>query len=166
MKDKMKTYIGTKLVRSEPMTRAAYNDFRGWTLPADENGADDGYLVEYLDGGKPNTATHAGYVSWSPKAQHEAAYRETSGMSFGLAVEALKKGMKVARAGWNGKGMFLFLVPGSTFQVSRPPLLGIYPEGTTVNYCPHIDMKTADDKVVPWLASQTDMLADDWAIVS
>ena len=161
----MKTYIGTKLVRSEPMNRAEYNEFRGWQLPADENGADEGYLVEYMDGGKPNTATHAGYVSWSPKDQHEAAYRETSGMSFGLAVEAMKKGMKVARAGWNGKGMFLFLVHGSTFQVNRPPLLGIYPEGTTVNYCPHIDMKTADDKVVPWLASQTDVLADDWAIL-
>lgn len=59
----------------------------------------------------------------------------------------------------------LFLVPGSTFQVNRPPLLGIYPEGTPINYCPHIDMKTADDKVVPWLASQTDVLAEDWRIV-
>lgn len=161
----MKTYIGTKIIRSQPMTRAEYNVFRRWTLPADENGADEGYLVEYLDGGKPNTTTHAGYVSWSPKEQHEAAYRETNGMSFGLAIEAMKKGQRVARAGWNGKGMFLFLVPGSTFQVSRPPLLGIYPEGTTVNYCPHIDMKTADDKVVPWVASQTDMLADDWQVL-
>lgn len=84
---------------------------------------------------------------------------------FGQAITELKAGKKVARSGWNGKGMFLFLVPGSTFQVNRPPLLGIYPEGTTVNYCPHIDMKTADDKVVPWLASQTDMLSEDWQIV-
>ena len=86
-------------------------------------------------------------------------------MNFGQAVEALKIGSKVAREGWNGKGMFLFLVPGSIFQVNRPPLLGIYPEGTTINYCPHIDMKTADDKIVPWLASQTDILADDWCVV-
>lgn len=85
--------------------------------------------------------------------------------TFGQALEVLKDGKKVARWGWNGKGMFLFLVPGSTFQVNRPPLLGIYPEGTTVNYHAHIDMKTADDKVVPWLASQTDMLAEDWEIV-
>ena len=161
----MKKYIGTKLVRMKAMNRQEYYNFRGWTLPADEDGVDDGYMVEYLDGGKPNTPQYEGYVSWSPKAQAEAAYRQTDGMSFGLAIEALKKGQKVARAGWNGKGMFLFLVAGSTFQVSRPPLLGIYPEGTTVNYCPHIDMKTADDKVVPWLASQTDVLADDWAIV-
>ena len=86
-------------------------------------------------------------------------------MSFSEALHYLKEGLKVAREGWNGKGMFLFLVPGSTFQVNRPPLLGIYPEGTTINYCPHIDMKTADDKIVPWLASQTDVLAEDWAIV-
>lgn len=86
-------------------------------------------------------------------------------LTFGQAIEALKQGKKVARAGWNGKGMFLFLVPGSTFKVNRAPLLGIYPEGTEVNYCSHIDMKTADDKVVPWLASQTDVLAEDWGIV-
>lgn len=86
-------------------------------------------------------------------------------LTFGDAVAELKAGKKVARAGWNGKGMFLFLVPGSTFKVNRPPLLGIYPEGHEVNYCPHIDMKTADDRVVPWLASQTDVLAEDWRIV-
>jgi hypothetical protein len=86
-------------------------------------------------------------------------------MNFGQALEALKEGKKVAREGWNGKGMFLFLVPGSTFKVNRPPLLGIYSEGTEINYHAHIDMKTADDKVVPWLASQTDVLAEDWTII-
>ena len=86
-------------------------------------------------------------------------------MNFGQAVEALKAGKRVARQGWNGKGMFLFLVPGSTFKVNRPPLLGIYPEGTEINYHAYIAMKTADDKVVPWLASQTDVLAEDWVYV-
>lgn len=85
--------------------------------------------------------------------------------SFGSAVAALKQDYKVARSGWNGKGMFLFLVPGSTFKVNRAPLLGIYPEGTEINYCPHIDMKTADGSIVPWLASQTDVLAEDWMTV-
>lgn len=84
--------------------------------------------------------------------------------NFGLALSNLKIGCKVCRYGWNGKGMFIFLVPGSTFQVDRPPLLGIYPEGTTIKYLPHIDMKTADGSVVPWLASQTDLLANDWEI--
>lgn len=160
-----KTYIGTKVIHALPMTRQAYNDYRGWQLPDNEDGADDGYLVEYVDGGKANDPRHAGYISWSPKDVFERAYRPVESMSFGLAIEALKAGKTVARAGWNGKGMFLFLVPGSTFKVNRPPLMGIYPEGTEINYCPHIDMKTADGKVVPWLASQTDVLAEDWAVV-
>ncbi len=86
-------------------------------------------------------------------------------MNFGQALEVLKTCGKVARAGWNGKGMFLFLVNGSTFQVNRAPLLGIYPEGTEINYRSHIDMKTADGSIVPWVASQTDILADDWEFV-
>ena len=108
----MQLHIGTKQVTATPMTRLAYNEYRGWTLPADENGADDGYLVEYLDGGTPNHPGHAGYISWSPKAQFDAAYRPTTGMSFGLAIEALKAGKRVARAGWNGKGMWLSLSCG------------------------------------------------------
>jgi len=86
-------------------------------------------------------------------------------MNFSVALQELKRGNRVARSGWNGKGMFLFLVPGSTFEVNRAPLLGIYPAGTVITYCPHIDLKTADNKVVPWLASQTDVLAEDWTIV-
>lgn len=160
-------FIGTKRIRAIPMTRLNYNLFRGWDLPADENGADDGYLVEYLDGGKPNCLDKGfqGYISWSPKEQFENAYRPCTAMTFGLAVEAMRKGFKVAREGWNGKGMFLFLVPGSVFKVNRPPLLGIYPEGTEIKYHAHIDMKTAQGYVVPWLASQTDVLAEDWIIV-
>jgi len=161
----MKRFIGTKLINATPMTRQAYNDFRGWILPEDENGGDKGYLVEYVDGGKPNTTQYEGYVSWSPDEVFNNVYRPVDKLSFSAAVEALKIGLKVARVGWNGKGMFIFLVPGSTFKVNRLPLLGIYPEGTEINYHPHIDMKTADNKVVPWLASQTDVLAEDWTII-
>lgn len=99
------------------------------------------------------------------EVEPERVLVHTSGLSFGEAIQELKLGHKVARAGWNGKGMFLFLVPGSTFKVNRAPLLGIYPEGTEINYHAHIDMKTADNQIVPWLASQTDMLAEDWCIV-
>ena len=99
-----------------------------------------------------------------------AAYRRlttpTTGMTFGQAIINLKAGNRVARAGWNGKGMFLFLVPGSRITVSEGrPLAAMFPVGAEVDYLPHIDMKTAD-KVVPWLASQTDVLADDWTVVS
>lgn len=86
-------------------------------------------------------------------------------MNFSAALAAVKLGDKIARQGWNGKGMFVFLVPGSTFVVNRPPLLGIYPDGTSVNYHAHLDMRTADGQIVPWLASQTDLLADDWLVL-
>lgn len=86
-------------------------------------------------------------------------------MTFSSALSLLKIGKKVSRSGWNGKGMFIFLVPGSTFTVNRPPLSDIYPEGTQVSYHAHVDMKTADGQIVPWLCSQTDMLADDWDII-
>lgn len=87
-------------------------------------------------------------------------------MDFSEALLLLKSGKRVARSGWNGKGMFIFLVNGSRFIVNREPLLSIMGEGAEVDYHAHIDMKTADGQVVPWLASQADMLADDWAAVS
>lgn len=168
----MKTYIGTKLIRALPMTRGDYNTYRGWTLPADEDGADAGYLVEYMDGGMPNHPGHQGYISWSPKEQFEGAYRETTGMTFGLAIEALKKGAKVSRAGWNGKGMWLVLVPGQKDVLLREgsPYANALPMHKHVEILPHIDMWTVNAEgrraMLPgWLASQTDMLAEDWAIV-
>lgn len=87
-------------------------------------------------------------------------------MNFGQAVEAMQEGKLVARKGWNGKGMFIFLVPGSTFVVNRAPLLGIFPESTEITYQPHIDMYTADKTVVPWISSQSDILANDWEIIT
>ena len=86
-------------------------------------------------------------------------------MDFGDAIRALKAGKRVVREGWNEKGMFLFLVNGSMFTVNREPLLSIMGEGTQVQYHAHVDMKTAQGYVVPWLCSQSDMLAEDWAEV-
>lgn len=73
----------------------------------------------------------------------------SNGEDFGWALDCLKNGQKVAREGWNGKGMWLALqVPDANSKMSLP----------------YIYMKTADDKLVPWLASQTDVLATDWVI--
>lgn len=82
--------------------------------------------------------------------------------NFSEALDFMKGGLKVARHGWNGKDMFIFLVEGSIFRVNRPPLLGIYPEGTEITYRAHIDIRCVDGKIVPWACSQTDMLAEDW----
>jgi hypothetical protein len=89
-------------------------------------------------------------------------------MDFGAALSALRDGERVAREGWNGRGMWLILVPGSNITVSADrPLGAAAPElvGETVEYQPHIDMRTAQGSIVPWLASQTDLLAEDWVIV-
>ena len=161
----MQKYIGTKEIKSMPMSRGEYNKLRGWEVPSDENPNDEGYLIEYADS-KKNHPNFDGYISWSPKNIFEAAYQNISdGFDFGSAIRFLKQGKKVARKGWNGKGMFLFLVKGSKFIANREPLLSIFGEGEEIDYCPHIDMKTADDKIVPWLASQTDVLATDWVLV-
>ena len=157
----MNAFIGTKLINATPMTRLAYNEFRGWTLPADENGDDAGYLVEYTDGGKANTTQYAGYVSWSPKDVFDKAYRPCDSMPFGLAIEALKRGEKVARGGWNGKGMWLSLASEWNAKLGN----GISLPSDWAGYNDFIAMYTADKKLVPWLASQADVLAEDWSIV-
>ena len=71
----MNTYVGTKIIKAKPMTRGEYTKLREWKLPKDENPADEGYLVEYPDS-PANVEGFAGYVSWSPKAQFEAAYKQ------------------------------------------------------------------------------------------
>ena len=163
----MKTHVGSKIINAKPMTRQEYNDFRGLQLRSDENGADEGFLVEYVDGAKANTSEYSGYVSWSPKDVFELAYRSVSdGMTFGDALFLLKQGKKVARKGWNGKGMWLVLVPG-TIDINFGDGSAYFKAGLsqgTIN--PHIDMKTATGEMQPgWLASQADMLAVDWVIV-
>lgn len=167
----MDQFTGTKLINAIPMNRQQYNDFRGWTLPADKDGTDEGYLVEYIDGGQANTAAYKGYVSWSPKDVFERAYKSSGNLSFGDALEYLKLGKKVARKGWNGKGMFLVYVPMTDmikdgFDFKK----GSVYDSTGVNTCnidAHIDMYTAQGTFQPgWLASQADMLANDWEIIS
>ena len=71
---KVSFHVGTKEIFAVPMSRAEYNLYRGWELPADEDGSDVGYLVEYRDGGKANVEGHPGYVSWSPKDVFDKAY--------------------------------------------------------------------------------------------
>ena len=86
-------------------------------------------------------------------------------MDFGDAVRALKDGKKVARKGWNGKGMFLYYVPPGAYSPCTEIAKSLVNEDGLVPYAPYIAMKTAQGYVVPWLSSQTDILSDDWEIV-
>lgn len=163
-------YIGTKIVKATPMSRLAYNQYRGWELPADENGADEGYLVEYVDGGKANHPDHVGYISWSPAGVFDRAYKPANKMTFGGALEAIKAGQRVAREGWNGKGMWIALSPGSERLPAErfwaPQNRRHAEEHGPTDVLPCITMKTATGEILMgWLASQTDMLAEDWLVV-
>ena len=171
----MKMFIGTKLVNMRPMTRGAYNFFRGWGMPPGEDPEDAGYLVEYIDGGTRNTRGYAGYVSWLAKDVADRNYRSINGLTFGLAIEAAKLGKKIARRGWNGKGMWVVLMPALNlppFSCQEPgPRVNdrtakhIGPD-TPLNSQPYFAMWTALGQWQPgWLASQADMLAEDWEVV-
>jgi len=158
-------YISNKIYYAKPMKRGDYVEGRGWDLPPDENGDDDGYVILYPDG----------YVSWNLKSNFEGTSNRTDSMSFGMALAALKLGKKVAREGWNGKDMYLYYQAGSKmfFDNARNPILRAQAEkepGKTIKILPHIDMWTTNRQgrkaALPgWLASQTDMLSDDWVIV-
>lgn len=128
----MKEYIGVKVVKAEPSK--ATKDY------GNHKAGEDGYKVVYPDG----------YESWSPKDVFEEAYRECSGMPFGAAIEAMKKGKKVARAGWNGKGMWI--------AAQFPD------ESSKMDGGPYAYISNPAGKLFPWNASQQDLFAEDWGI--
>lgn len=102
------------------------------------------------------------------------ALRPSGKMNFGDALMYMREGQRVARAGWNGKGMWVALTPGSQVDTSAVPVRGALaayaaapgPVPVVVSVGAHIDMKAADGSlVIGWLASQTDMLAEDWTVL-
>jgi Protein of unknown function (DUF2829) len=96
---------------------------------------------------------------------------EAWGKDFGAALSALKSGRRVCRSGWNGKGMWLSLTPGMkavsahNFWSPNNAAWAMRRPEQAAEVLPYITMKTADDKIVPWLASQTDILAEDWEVL-
>ena len=164
----MKQYIGTKIIQAEAAFKATgvKNECKtpnqiltaqqitaleenGWKFPEKKKG----YKVRYADG----------YESWSPKAAFEESYRLTDCMNFGLALEAAKMGERITRKGWNGKNAYVFLAHEPDFVTDAD--ISAYDQ-LEVEVADMLVMKTAQDTFQPgWLASQADMLADDWHIV-
>lgn len=158
------TLFGSRFVLGYPMTRLQYNSLRGWDLPSDENGDDAGLLIENLTNSQPNTDFLNGYVSWQTIEQANAEFRQTGNFPFGMAIEALKMGHKVQRSGWNGKDMYLVILDPARDNLMTLSVSCV--EATReLALQPFIVMKTVDNTYVPWLASQTDMLSDDYSIV-
>ena len=154
----MKDYIGVKVVAAEPMSRGEYNAYRGWKIPSDENPEDEGYHIRYPDG----------YESWCPKKQFNEAYRKCDNMTFGIAIEAMKKGNKVARRGWNGKGMFVVYQKaypnGIPCNKQTAEAWGLN-EGDLFICNPYFQIKNVDGSHSMWVPCINDCLAEDWIIV-
>lgn len=138
----LQQYIGTKVINAEPAIKDGMS----------------GYRVVYLDG----------YESWSPADVFEEAYRPMRMMTFGMAIEAAKKGLKIAREGWNGKGMFVVYQKGYPDGIpcnkNTAEAFG-YQEGELFKCRPYLQMRCADGTHQMWLASQSDILEEDWYIV-
>ena len=195
----MDKYIGVKIIHAEKAIRKGGKVYaHGEAVPRTMDPVEEGYAVTYEDGytsWSPKDVFEKAYKevgvvadekeervilvnpstgNWhvvGSVATMEAPKRTNASefFPFGTAIEELKVGKKVARVGWNGKGMWLVLVePRSKdgelvsktwnfiYEVAKADLADLLP---------WIGMKTADEKFVPWLASQTDMLAEDWQIV-
>jgi hypothetical protein len=161
----MKQYIGTKIISAEPVNLIDAESRLGRKI---KPGNEPGYLVEYEDG----------YVSWSPKDVFVKAYRPTDGMTFGLAIEAMRAGNKVARTGWNGieQGKTLFIVymeplylpPYNTTDTARKVndrtarWIG---EETPLDSQAYFALFNNGKWQPGWVPSVSDCLADDWMIV-
>ena len=162
----MEKYIGVKIILAKPMTAEEAGTVLSRPIDTSNAVAEQsindivhpGYLVMYLDG----------YRSWSPKAQFEGAYRPTSGMTFGWALEAAKKGIKITRPGWNGRGMFVVYQKGypqgipSNKQTAEAWGMN---EGDLFICQPYLQIKNVDGSHSMWVPSINDCLADDWMVV-
>lgn len=155
-------YIGTKCVNGFKMNKETYCKLRGWDVPDNEDPLEVGYLVEYPDS-KPNHEQFRGYISWSPRAAFEDSYRDVDrGCTFGHAVELLKAGFKLARKGWNGNGMYIEYVAAEEWNSSSLERPGFADE---LKPHPWLGIKTVNDQFMPWVPSQSDVLAEDWIIL-
>jgi hypothetical protein len=83
----------------------------------------------------------------------------------GFAVKQMLDGNKVARAGWNGKGMFLYHVGANAYPAQSVVAKEHFGKDALVPYQAYIAMKTVDGTVVPWLCNQTDLLTTDWEVI-
>ena len=149
----MQKYIGTKIIEAAPAIRKGGKVYEeGWPIPKSMDPTEEGYKVRYPDG----------YESWSPKDVFEEAYRPTDCMSFGLAIEAMKKGKKVARRGWNGKNQHIELATRIIYMTAEGVFVNVEHEAIgnkAIAFCGTSGVQMG------WLASQADMLAEDWMVV-
>lgn len=157
-------YIGVKIVEAVVLTAINARN-AGYKVQEDMDPHHQGYEITYPDG----------YKSWCPEGPFLEANRPCEGMPFGHAIEAAKKGKKIARAGWNGKNMFVVMQPrlelpsyntqGTNRKVNDRTALFIGKD-KPLNCPPYCCLYNAQEEwVCGWVPSQGDLFADDWQIV-
>ena len=162
----MKKYIGTKVVDATQAWRVDGKVYlKDEAVPRSMN-REDGYKVVY----------EGGYESWSPKDVFEKAYHEVGVMSFGGAINCLKAGLAVRRAGWNGKEMFVVKQIPCTIEANIIPGMQSLPQSAKdiimKREDPHIDYTNQllliqkSGRADSWTASSSDIFADDWEVVT
>lgn len=145
-------------IHFKPMTMGQYFNYRGWSMPSDVDPKSEGYMIINLKG----------FSTWLEAEEFEEQYGDCLKMTFSEALEHLKHGCKVARTGWNGKHMFVVYregyMDGIPCNESTAKAFG-YSVGDPFKQRPYLQMRCADGTHQMWLASQSDLLADDWCIV-
>jgi len=137
----MKKYIGIKVVQAEPMNLIEAEERLQRKI---KSGDEEGYFIVYPDG----------YESWSPKDVFEKSYHETTNLTFGEALVALKSFEKVARKGWNGKDQYVVLIPAGNAMFKGFPMQDCF------------GLKNTRCEMQPgWIPSVSDCLAEDWEII-
>lgn len=167
----MKTYICTKMIHAVPTKMV-----NGWPWPeglplpkVPEKTADESCCgiceVKIEDGYMYTTSHEEKNPQYMSAAEFEAMCRSTEAMTFGDALEATKRGERVARNGWNGKNMYVFLAGDVEFHTDAD-ISEFYMSADGVCVTPMLVLRTAQGNLQPgWLATQSDLLAEDWYIV-
>ena len=162
----MKKYIGTKVVDATPAWRVEGKVYlKDEAVPRSMN-REDGYKVVY----------EGGYESWSPKDVFEKAYHEVGVMSFGGAINCLKAGLAVRRAGWNGKEMFVVkqipctigtnIIAGMQSLPQSAKDIIMKREDPHIDYTNQLLLIQKSGRADSWTASSSDIFADDWEVVT
>lgn len=156
-------YIGTKVINASEMTLGMFNHLMNRATPSDKDPTEPGYLVEYQDGGAPNTALFDKYVSWSPKEVFEKAYKVNGKLPGHLAIAHLGDGGYARRNHWHPEEM-VYYVPANEYKAVTPTAKTFFGEEAMVPYKGYFARKTRDRSVEVYALTADDLMANDWTI--
>lgn len=167
----MKKYIGLVSLLAIAMTFEAFSKHQGSEMKDHVDGTAEGYLVKYENG----------FEFWVSKEEFEKSNKPCNRLTFGHAIEALKHGKRLAREGWNGNNMFIFMQVPAIINKDIVPKMQSLPDDVkaefqkrfdnpseqidAIYYQNQIAMVSSSNVITGWSPSVSDALADDWTIL-